>query len=156
MLTAVSDVGVPAKDQNRRCRMYRSNGIKDDRPWAQVNGLRVFGVLQTSQLSRDTGIWLQIQQTLVRPQISKQKTYPRRRKKSGSSLMASANWQHRREPPKSEMMDGVSYPSFFDHLLHWLNGSIVIISGKVIQNAKGCDFATPRKEVNILFIIPGK
>jgi len=42
------------------------------------------------------------------------------------------------------MMDGTSYPSFFDHIPHRLNCGVVVVSFKVEENTKGGDFSTSR------------
>ena len=35
------------------------------------------------------------------------------------------------------MMDGASYPSFFDHIPNRLNGCIVVVTCEVEENTKG-------------------
>jgi len=54
------------------------------------------------------------------------------------------------------MLDGISYPGFFDHARHRLNGGIVVIPSKVKENAKRGHHTTPRQEVGILSVKHGK
>ena len=68
-------------------------------------------------------------------------TYPIKRKKSGSSLIASANFKtfdkHYRQKVK------VTDPLLLDHVLDLLHGRVVGISGKVEEHTQRSDGSTP-------------
>src|SRR6266404_6784052 len=63
-------------------------------------------------------------------------TYPTRRKKSGSSLIASANWT---DVSVSKNKYGGTHPSFFYHVFYLLHGGIQVVTGKVVQHAERRD-----------------